>query len=98
MCVPATAPRDMVAAHRLVAREHILERTGQNVMHTRFSVGGGGSLIKNIFGSTLTLLNRLFEYIGLLPKLQDVVFHGSHAELRTDGFEHSCLQNKNLVS
>src|ERR1051325_855278 len=89
MGIPAATPRDMIAAHDLVAREHILEGARQHMVHTGLAICRRRSFIKNILGRTLTLLNGLLEDIGLLPKLQDVFFHQRDAELRVYGFEHS---------
>ncbi len=80
MRIPATTPRDMIAAHGLVAREHIFECACQHMMHARLSIGSRRSLIKNIFRRAFALLNSLLEDLGLLPKLEHVLFHGSDVE------------------
>src|SRR5437867_1242108 len=94
MRVPAAAPGDMITTHDLIAREHVLERARQHMVHAGLSICGRRSLIKNILGRTLTLLNGLLEDLGLLPKLQYTFFHRSDVEFRRYRFEHSCLQTK----
>jgi hypothetical protein len=76
------------AAHDLVAREHILEGARQYMVHTGLSVGSRRALIEDILRRALTLLYGLLEDLGLLPKLQDVLFHRSDIEFRRYGFEH----------
>ena len=83
--IPAAAARDVIAAHDLVAREHILEGARQHMVHARLAIGGRRSFIKHILGSALALLDGLLEDLGLLPKLQHVFFHRSDIEFWDTG-------------
>jgi hypothetical protein len=45
------------------------------MMHARLSIRSRRALIENIFGSAFALRNGLLEDLGVLPKLQDILFH-----------------------
>src|SRR6476659_5629336 len=62
------------------------------MMHTRLSICRWRTFIENIFGCAFALLDRFLEDLGLLPKLQDVLFHRGNVEFRRYRFEHSCLR------
>ena len=80
VCVPAAAPRDVKSAHDLVAREQILERARQHVMHARLAVRGRRTFVENILRRAFALLSCLLENLALFPKFHHGFFHRSHVE------------------
>ena len=87
MGVPAAAARDVEAAHDLVAREHVLEGSRQDMVNPGAAVGGGRPLIEDELGPAAALLNGLVEDVLALPECQYSVLHGGDVQLCGDGLE-----------
>ena len=59
-----------MAAHRLVAREDVLEDTRQDVVRARAAVGGGRALVEDERLPALAAPDRLVEDVPLAPALE----------------------------
>lgn len=75
VAVPAGLARDVVALHRAVAREDVLEDAGLHVMGARLAVGGRWALVEHPRGATLRLGDRLVEDVFVRPELEDLPLH-----------------------
>jgi hypothetical protein len=71
--VPAGAARDVVALHRLEAREHVLEHARFDVVGSRHAVGGRRTLVESPGRAALGLLEAAREDPVLVPPLDHVV-------------------------
>ena len=92
--VPAAAPRDVVAAHDLVAREHILESARQHVVDAGLAIGSRRPLEEDVLRSALSLCNGLLEDVLRLPEFQDSLLHRGYIEFGRNWFEHGSLLGK----
>ena len=70
VAVPARLARDEVAAHRLVAREHVLEDARQDVVGAGAPVGRGRALVEDERLRALAAAHRLVEDVALAPALE----------------------------
>jgi len=75
VAVPAKAARDIMAAHRLVARNDILDRSGQQMAIMRQSRGERRAVIEDKLLAVLADFERLLEGILLLPELENLFLH-----------------------
>src|SRR6478752_2998697 len=73
MAVPAALAVGVEAPHRLVAREHVLEHAGQDVMRPGLAVGGRRALVEDVGRRTLTALEGLVVDVQLTPALEDLL-------------------------
>ncbi len=69
--IPSGFPRNVIAAHRFVARDEIFDDARQHRSVVGFSVGGGRALIEHERLCPFALLHRLLEDASLLPKIED---------------------------
>ncbi len=74
MRIPAAAAVNIKTVHGLVAREHILENARQDMMDSRFAIGGRRTLEKDIGRTVLALFGRFFEHFVHLPESQNTFF------------------------
>ncbi len=83
--VPAGLAGDVVALHRPVPGEDVLEDAGLDVVGTGHAVGGRRALVEDPLGAALGLLKAALEDLVVLPERQDPVFEGGQVDLRGDG-------------
>ncbi|MBS1252833.1 MAG: hypothetical protein MAG451_01875 [Anaerolineales bacterium] len=74
MCIPAPLPEHMLALHRVVAREQILEHPRQYVMGSRQTVSRWRTFVKHVPRSVLAELQALGKRVLLPPQLQNFLF------------------------
>ena len=85
--VPAGLARHAVAAHRLVAREEVLEDARDDVVRARPAVGRGRPLVEHEDGGVLAALEALLEDAVLLPELEDARVERREVDARRDVLE-----------
>ena len=73
VAVPAALAVGVEAAHRLVAREHVLEHAGQDVMRAGLAVGGRRALVEDVGRRALAALEGLVVDVQLTPALEDLL-------------------------
>ena len=83
--VPAALARDVVAAHRLVAREDVLEDAGQDVMGARLPVRGRRPLVEDELRTALPEAHRLGEDVAVAPALEHLLLERGEGLVRVDG-------------
>ena len=87
--VPAEAPLDPLAAHRLVARDDVLDVAGEQVAVVRQAIGEGGSVVEDeLVAAVLAGLARVdggLEGPVGLPVAQDVLLQLGEARGGGDG-------------
>jgi hypothetical protein len=76
VCIPACLARHVVAAHRLVAREDVLEGACQHVMYAGFAVRRRRALVETEAWPPFRHRQRLFERSMLAPECQHLLFEG----------------------
>ncbi len=74
MGIPSRLTGDMIALHRLITRDHILDNTGENMTDVRFSVCRRRTVIEGEFFITLTLSHTLFKYPIFTPEAFGLFF------------------------
>ncbi len=74
MGIPARFANAAKAAHRLVAREDVLDRPRQAVTGVWHPVGRRRPLVKHERWGALTATERLLVNVRFVPKLQDLIF------------------------
>ena len=85
--VPAGLARHAVAAHRLVAREEVLEDARDDVVRARPAVGRGRPLVEDEDGGVVTALEALLEDAVFLPELEDAGVERREVDARRDVLE-----------
>lgn len=83
--VPAGLAGDVVALHRPVAGEDVLEDAGLDVVGAGHAVGGRRALVEDPLGAALGLLQAALEDLVVLPERQDPVLQGRQVDLRGNG-------------
>ena len=86
--VPAALADHPVAAHRLVAREEVLEGARQHVVQPGEAVGGRGAFVENPVVGLRALVNRALKDVLLLPEGAHPPLQLGEADLAVDGLEH----------
>ena len=81
MTIPAAFALNPAATHRLEAREHILEDSGEDVVRPGHAIGCRRTLIENPWLSVLAVSEAAFEYLKLAPAIQDLKFKSSLIQL-----------------
>ncbi len=76
VAVPAALALGVEAAHRLVAREDVLEDARQHVVRTGAAVGGRRPLVEDIRRRALAAAHRLPVDVALAPALEDLLLEG----------------------
>ena len=85
--VPAGLARHAVAAHRLVAREEVLEDARDDVVRAGLAVGRRRTLVEDVEGRVLTALEALLEDAVVLPELEDARVERREVDARRDVLE-----------
>ena len=75
VAVPTGATRYVVALHRAVARENVLEDPRLDVMSSWHTVGCGRSLVEHPLRLASSLFQTLVEDVVVLPELQNPRLH-----------------------
>jgi hypothetical protein len=76
VAVPAALALHEAAAHRLVAREDVLEHARHHVVGAGAPVGGRRALVEDPRLSTLAAAHRLAEDVALAPALEHLLLQG----------------------
>ncbi len=84
VAVPAALARDVVPAHRLVARVDVLEDAAEDVVGAGLAVRGGGSLVEAPQRSALALAHLALEGPRLAPALENLLLEVGKGLLRID--------------
>ena len=71
MGVPTGLARHLVALHRLVAAEDVLNRACHHMVDARHTVSAGRSFIEHICRRAFALADTATEHIFIVPQLQD---------------------------
>ncbi len=66
----------VAAAHRLIAREKVLDRPRQAVPGMRHTVGGGGPFVEDELRSAGATGERLLIDLALAPEVEHLLFEG----------------------
>ncbi len=85
--VPAGLARAVEAAHVLVAREHVLERTRQHVVDAGLTVGRRRPFVPGVERPALALLHALGEHVLVTPEGQHLLLERGPVVASTDFFE-----------
>ena len=85
--VPAGLARHAVAAHRLVAREEVLEDARDDVMRAGPAVGRRRPLVEHVQGRVVAALEALVEDVVSLPELEDAGVERREVDARRDVLE-----------
>ena len=80
--VPPGLAQDIIAIHRLIAREEVLDAARQHMADVRLAVGRRRTVIEGIVRLALPLLLRLFEDVLLFPKIQNLFLAGDEVQIR----------------
>ncbi len=86
--VPARASRHVVAAHRAIAKEHILHHPRQHVPRVRHPVGRRRAFVEHERRLPLRRLHALLENRPLVPEPELSLVEGGEIDVRGDGVEH----------
>ena len=87
--VPAGLAGDLVSLHGAVARNHVLDDTGQHVADVGLAVGGRRSVIEHIQGPAFALLDALLKDVIVFPELHGRVLAVHEVQVRIYLFVHS---------
>ena len=85
VAVPAGLARHVVPAHRLVAREHVLEDAREHVVRARAAVRRGRALVEDERVGALAAADRLVEDVALAPALEHPLLELGERLGRVDG-------------
>ena len=81
VAVPAGLAGDVVALHRPVAGEDVLEDAGLDVVGAGHAVGGRRALVEDPLGAALGLLEAAGEDLVVPPEVEHVVLEGGQVDL-----------------
>src|SRR5947209_7186619 len=70
VAIPASFALDAETAHRLVAREEILEHAGEHVMRAGWTVRSRRTLVERPLRSAVAPRDRRCEHVALAPALE----------------------------
>ena len=85
--VPAALARHAVAAHRLVAREEVLEDARDDVVRARAAVGRRRPFVEDVEGRVVAALEALLEDAVVFPERQDARVERREVDARRDVLE-----------
>ena len=86
--IPSGLPRDLLALHRMIARNRILDDTGQNMPDMRLAVGGRRAVIEHIGGASFPLLDTFVEDVVVFPEPDRLLLPIDEIHVRIDFFVH----------
>ena len=75
MGIPSCLTLHLIALHRLIAIEGILDGTSQHMVDAWVTVSRGRTLEEHKLRASFTLVDRAPEDILLPPHLQDIIVH-----------------------
>ena len=87
VAVPAALALDVAPAHRLIAREDVLERAGEHVVRAGPAVGGRRALVEHVGLGARAPADRLAEDVALAPALEDLLLERGEVGLGGQGAE-----------
>ena len=76
VAVPAALALDVLAEHRLVAGEDVLEHAGEHVVRAGAAVRGRRALVEHELLGALAAADRLAEDVALAPALEHLLLEG----------------------
>jgi hypothetical protein len=82
VCVPAALAMDLMAGHRLVATDEILDRPGPHVVDARFAVGRRRTFEEHERLAAIAGLDRLTEHVRIPPQVEHGTFELREVESR----------------
>jgi hypothetical protein len=85
VAVPAALAVAVEAAHRLKAREDVLEHAREHVVGARAAVGGRRALVEDVRRRALTAAQRLVVDVEPAPALEDLLFEAREVDLFGQG-------------
>ncbi|MBA7617993.1 hypothetical protein ES703_25312 [subsurface metagenome] len=88
MRIPAADARRVVAFHRPVARNDILENAGKNVVDAGAAIGRWRTLVEGKAGAALPVLHTPLKDFIFLPPLEDLFFNLRQLKLAAHRTEH----------
>ena len=88
VAVPAEAALDMLATHRLVARDDVLDCAGEQMAVVRKTRGERRAVVEDEGVAVLRLLQALRKSVVLLPEGEDLLFHPVEVCLVRNGVVH----------
>jgi len=95
--VPAGLAQDVFALHRLIARDHVLERARLDVADVRLAVRGRRAVVERERLGALAQLDRLLEDLPVVPELDDLLLAREEVEIRGYLLEHAKPSEKNMT-
>ncbi len=90
MGIPAGLSVHTVSAHRLVAAEHILQATGEQMVDSGQTIRGRRPLVKRPGIVCRACLDRLVEDAGITPVREDIPFECAIVETVGKLRKHIC--------
>src|SRR5262249_46149776 len=90
MCVPAALAQRIITAHRLVARENILERARQHMMDAGITVDGWRPFIGDVGSRAFALFHRALEDAAHTPEIKLFAFQLLYIDFRVNCLKHYC--------
>ena len=90
--IPAEAALDVLSAHRLVARDDVLDRAGEQVAVVRKAGGERRAVEEDELLAALGLREGFAERVVLLPEGEDALLQGVEVDLARNGLEHGSVR------
>jgi hypothetical protein len=81
VAVPAGPAWHVVAAHGLVAGEHVLEDTGLDMVHAGHAVGGRRAFVEDPLRTAGVLLQGTLEDLVVAPAFEHLAFERGQVDL-----------------
>ena len=75
VAVPTEHAADLLATHRLVARDDVFDITGQQVAIVRQAISEGRAVVEDVFVVAFTILNGGIKSAIFGPEVQHCLFH-----------------------
>ena len=88
--VPAGFSRNHIALHGAVARNHVLDDTGQHMADVGLSVGRGRAVVEGVGLALFSAVNTLLKNVIVGPEFLDVLLSFHKVHVCGDFFVHVC--------
>ena len=95
--IPAETTLDILAAHRLVTRDDVLDRSGQQVPVVRQARSERRAVVELVTLLALVPLQGLFKRLLRLPNLEDLLLHLRECDLVGHRLEHNLMHLSKIV-